>query len=289
MKKLFLLSMFAFLFSVTLIAQIVPNGGFETWTIIGSPENWYANNIPTVYTTVTQSSTAHSGSSSVMGTVVSYLTSSVAGPVIQSGTSATGFAVSQRYKTVTGYYQFNPLQGDKLGFNFILYKSNNAIAVGAALITASASSWTQFNVDFNYLTNDVPDNCILQILIIGPGTGSDYHPGSYFLIDDLDLTGTNTSVTDKNSVPVKLSLEQNYPNPFNPSTKIKYDLPEMSFVNLKVYNAIGKEVASLVNSVIPAGSHEVLFDASGLNSGVYFYTLKTGNNFVHTKKMILMK
>jgi Secretion system C-terminal sorting domain len=288
MKRLFLLSTLTFLFSFTLIAQIVPNGGFETWTILGSPENWYANNIPTVYTTVTQSSTAHSGSSSVKGTVVSYLTS-VAGPVIQSGTSATGFAVSQRYKTVTGYYQFNPLQGDKLGFNFILYNSNNAIAIGAALITASASSWTQFNVDFTYLTNDVPDNCILQILIIGPGTGSDYHVGSYFLVDDLNLTGTNTSVNDKNFIPAKFSLDQNYPNPFNPSTKIKYDLPENSYVSLKVYNIIGKEVASLVNSVVPAGTHEVVFDASGLNSGIYFYTLKTGNNFVQTKKMILMK
>jgi hypothetical protein len=209
-------------------------------------------------------------------------------PVIQAGTTASGFAITQRFKSVTGYYQFSPVQGDILGFNFILYKSGSPIASGAAAITAAASSWTQFSIDFSYFTNDIPDLCILQFLIDGP-TGVDFHVGSYFLLDDLNLTGTNTSVNDKNFIPAKFSLDQNYPNPFNPSTKIKYDLPENSFVSLKVYNIIGKEVASLVNSVVPAGSHEVVFDATGLNSGIYFYTLKTGNNFVQTRKMILMK
>jgi hypothetical protein len=143
-------------------------------------------------------------------------------------------------------------------------------------------------VDFVYQTSDVPDVCNLQILIDGP-TSVDYHIGSYFLIDDLNLTGTATSVNDKNIAPAIFSLEQNYPNPFNPSTKIQFTLAEKSFVKLVVYNTIGKVIVSLVNDVIPAGSHEVNFDASGLSSGVYFYTLKTGNNFVQTKKMILMK
>ena len=287
MKKIILLSMFTFLFSVTLLAQIVPNGGFESWTN-GSPDNWYADNVPTVAAPVTQSSIAHSGSSSVMGSVINYI-GGILGPVIQSGSAATGFAVTQRFKTVTGFYRFNNVSGDRLGLNFLMYKAGTPIASGAAMITTGTSSWTQFNVDFSYFTNDVPDNCILQILIDGPTTGSDYHVGSFFLVDDVDLTGTNTSVNDKNFIPAKFSLDQNYPNPFNPSTKIRYDLPENSFVSLKVYNIIGKEVASLVNSIVPAGTHEIIFDASGLNSGVYFYTLKTGNNFVQTRKMILMK
>jgi Secretion system C-terminal sorting domain len=288
MKRLFLLSMFTILLPVTLLAQNVLNGGFESWTIIGNPDNWFANNVPSVYTTVTKSSTAHSGSSSAKGTVINAF-GSVITPIIQSGTTAQGITVSQRYKTVSGYYQFNPLQGDRFGLNFLMYKGANPIAFGTAIITASSSSWTQFNVDFTYLTSDIPDTCILQFLIIGPTTGSDYHVGSYFLLDDVNLSGTATSVNDKNIIPAKFSLEQNYPNPFNPSTKIQYNLPENSFVNLQVYNAIGKEVASLVNSVVSAGTHEVVFDASGLNSGVYFYTLKTGNNIVQTRKMILMK
>ena len=108
-------------------------------------------------------------------------------------------------------------------------------------------------------------------------------------MDDVTLTGTNTSVNDKNIIPAKFSLDQNYPNPFNPSTKIQYNLSENSFVSLKVYNTIGQEVASLVNNVVPAGSHEITFDAAKLNSGVYFYTLKAGSNFVQSRKMILMK
>ncbi len=286
MKRIFLLSMFAFLFSISLLAQVVPNGGFESWTN-GNPDNWYADNVPTIVVPVTQSSTAHSGSSSAKGTVTNYL-GGVLEPLIQSGITATGFAVTQRYKTVTGYYQFSPVQGDIFGLNFILYKSGSPIAAGAAIITATASSWTQFNIDFSYLTNETPDNCILQFLIDGPN-GTDYHAGSYFLLDDVNLTGTATSVNDKNITPAKFALNQNYPNPFNPSTKIQYNIPENSFVSLKVYNTIGKEVANLVNNVVPAGTHEVLFDASGLNSGVYFYTLRAGNNFVQTRKMILMK
>ena len=170
-----------------------------------------------------------------------------------------------------------------------MFNSGTAIAEGFSVITAAASSWTQFNVDFIYTTSDIPDKCALQFVIAGPTTGSDYHLGSFFLLDDLNLTGTATSVNDKNLIPAKYSLEQNYPNPFNPSTKIQYSIPENSFVNLTVFNAIGKEVGTLVNGVIPAGTHEVLFDASSLNSGVYFYTLKTGSTFVKTRKMILMK
>jgi hypothetical protein len=287
MNKLFLLLTVAFLLTVTMFAQNVPNGGFESWTS-GNPDNWFADNLPTIATPITQSTTAHSGSYSVKGTVVNTI-GGLLGPGLLSGPGGAGTAVTQRFKTVTGYYQLNVLQGDNLILNFILFKGGSPIGTGESVITASASAWTQFNIDFQYVTNDVPDNCILQFAIAGPTSGSDYHAGTYFLLDDVNLTGTATSVNDKNIVPAKFSLEQNYPNPFNPSTKIQFTLAEKSFVKLVVYNAIGKEIATLVNNVIPAGLHEVNFDASGLNSGVYFYTLKTGNNFVQTKKMILMK
>lgn len=279
--------MFVFLFSITLLAQVVPNGGFETWTN-GSPNNWYADNVVGFFTPVTQSTTAHTGSSSVMGTVISYAGSPLA-PILEAGSTLQGFTISQRFKTITGYYQFSPVQGDKFIALFTLYNGQSLVASGSFEISASASSWTQFSVDFGYLSSDTPDNCKIAFVIDGPTSGTDYHVGSNFLVDDLNLTGTATSVNDKNITPAKFSLEQNYPNPFNPTTKIQYNLPQNSFVNLKVYNAIGKEVASLINSVVPAGTHEVVFDASGLNSGVYFYTLKTGNNFVQTRKMILMK
>ena len=86
----------------------------------------------------------------------------------------------------------------------------------------------------------------------------------------------------------EFNLEQNYPNPFNPSTSIKYTLAETSDVNLKVYDVLGNEVVTLVNSTQNAGSHTISFDASNLASGLYIYTLNTGN-FTSSKKMMLLK
>lgn len=90
-------------------------------------------------------------------------------------------------------------------------------------------------------------------------------------------------------------LDQNYPNPFNPSTIIKYTIPnvalngaEGSRVQLKVYDLLGNEIAALVGEYKSAGTYEVVFDASGYTSGVYFYQLKCGN-FLETKKMVIMK
>ncbi len=91
-----------------------------------------------------------------------------------------------------------------------------------------------------------------------------------------------------NAIPDQYELDQNYPNPFNPSTTIRYKVAKEGLVTLKVYNLLGQEVATLVNELQVSGSYEVTFDARSLSSGIYFYTLTSGN-FVSTKKMILMK
>jgi hypothetical protein len=83
---------------------------------------------------------------------------------------------------------------------------------------------------------------------------------------------------------------QNYPNPFNPTTTIKYSIPELSFVTLKVYDVLGNEIANLVNEEKPTGSYDAEFTMNNLqlSSGFYFYRLQAGS-FVETKKMILLK
>jgi hypothetical protein len=96
------------------------------------------------------------------------------------------------------------------------------------------------------------------------------------------VTGNN------NEVPMRYSLEQNYPNPFNPTTKINFSIPKSNMVDLRVYDVLGREVAVLVNSNVVAGNHSVSFDASSLATGVYFYTLVSGD-FRETKKMLLVK
>ncbi len=92
----------------------------------------------------------------------------------------------------------------------------------------------------------------------------------------------------KSEIPKKYELYQNYPNPFNPETMIKFDLPHAGFVKLVVYDALGREVKTLVNGELPAGEYIVKFYADGLPSGVYFYKLEV-NGFNQVKKMILLR
>jgi hypothetical protein len=85
-----------------------------------------------------------------------------------------------------------------------------------------------------------------------------------------------------------LELNQNYPNPFNTVTKITYSLPVSGKVALKVYNTLGKEIATLIDEEQIAGIHEVNFNASSLSGGIYYYKLQAGM-VEKTRKMILMK
>ncbi len=119
-------------------------------------------------------------------------------------------------------------------------------------------------------------------------------PGTYFYrLKQIDFDGRyeySNEIEVEVIGPLSYSLSQNFPNPFNPSTTISYQLPEDDFVSLKVYNSLGQEVAELVNGVISAGTHSVDFDAASLSSGIYYYTLRVGDNkFVKVNKMTLMK
>jgi hypothetical protein len=106
---------------------------------------------------------------------------------------------------------------------------------------------------------------------------------------DDDFVGHVTGTEDEIGLPGNYELAQNYPNPFNPSTKIQFALPVGGNVTLKVFNLLGQEVQTLINNqVIPAGRHEVIFDASNLPSGIYFYRIHT-ESFAQVKKMILLK
>ena len=122
-----------------------------------------------------------------------------------------------------------------------------------------------------------------QFDVVGDPQSIVFDPGNWILKN-------NTVVTEVEDVvqPFNYSLEQNYPNPFNPSTTIEYSIPQSGLVTLKVFNVLGKEVATLVNGQNDAGNHKVEFDASALNSGVYFYKIESGS-FAETKKMILLK
>jgi len=102
------------------------------------------------------------------------------------------------------------------------------------------------------------------------------------------LNGGTTSVDESLVLPEEYFLYQNYPNPFNPSTTFSFDIPFSSFAILKVYDIIGREVATLVNEDMKPGSYHVTFDASGLASGVYLYRLTAGS-FSDVKKLLVLR
>jgi hypothetical protein len=119
------------------------------------------------------------------------------------------------------------------------------------------------------------------------------NPGSYnYRLKQIDFDGSFRHYELVNAVEIGLPqnyyLSQNYPNPFNPTTKINWQLKNSGYVTLKVYDDLGREVATIVDEEKPAGSYEVEFNASTLASGVYYYKIVSGN-FIETKKMILMK
>ncbi len=111
---------------------------------------------------------------------------------------------------------------------------------------------------------------------------------SIYEFEVFNLDTLSSSNDDKENLPLQFSLYQNYPNPFNPSTTISYQLPKNGFVTLKIYDVLGREVSTLVNEYKSAGNYKLNFDASNLSSGVYIYTIRSADN-VLSKKMILMK
>jgi len=143
-----------------------------------------------------------------------------------------------------------------------------------------------------YLFSDTPRLLLNdgRLLISGGSFSDNSDPvdSTFFLTLQL------TAVKDAAAIPSDYSLLQNYPNPFNPSTIIKYSLAQESNVKILLFNSIGQLVKVLLNSPRSAGTHEINFSASGLSSGVYFYTLNAGSvdgsqSFHSTKKMLLLK
>jgi hypothetical protein len=102
------------------------------------------------------------------------------------------------------------------------------------------------------------------------------------------LASPLAGVSQQLTYPTEFALYQNYPNPFNPATTISFSLPRKSFVSLKVFDALGREVAVLLADELSAGTYARQWNAAGLASGVYFYKLQAGS-YVETKKMLMIK
>jgi Secretion system C-terminal sorting domain len=166
---------------------------------------------------------------------------------------------------------------------------SNSVGSGAMTIPGTVSGWTQFNVPIFYVPGSpVPDNTIITIQMVDTsGSGESGTIGSMAYVDYLTFTGPS-AVEQINGLPNDFSLSQNYPNPFNPTTNIEYGIPEQSYVELKVYDVLGNEVATLVNEEQSAGSYRADFSGANLTSGMYIAKLQVGN-YTKLIKMTLLK
>lgn len=178
------------------------------------------------------------------------------------------------------------MQNGKFGL-FSSEKINNGDFIGKDLSALQANGiWFKISKD-NKKAYFLNQNSISSPILISEKPILDLS-GTVNNRRKIIISSTATAIEENINIPTEFSLEQNYPNPFNPSTVIRYSIPNQNFVNVKIYDIAGKEVATLVNEQKNAGKHEINFNATGLASGTYFYTVSAGS-FTQTKKMILMK
>ena len=164
---------------------------------------------------------------------------------------------------------------------------------GSPTLLSTVSSGTTYYIDYDYVYTDGYTDDMLNYDV----RARLYYNSSYSYADDAYETTfgkveaamleDNQIALVANELPPVYSIT-NYPNPFNPTTTINYQLPENGFVTIKVFDLLGKEIATLVNENKSAGYYKVNFDAGKLTSGIYIYTI-TVNNFIQSKKMLLMK
>lgn len=242
---------------------------------------------------------------------VGFLPSELPAANLYLGSSYTSDQNNTNY--VTGFYGLASIKsGDAVNHDIIIFKTNSTIS-GRVTLNGNSPNYNlqlicmNSDTGFVFTTTDINGYYTAHVsnkiynYSIGPQTVNlppgyvsssiQVHPGETNANINITLSGVNS---DNSTTPKAFNLSQNYPNPFNPSTSISYQLPSDAYVTLKIFNVLGNEVKTLINGFIPAGSHQVQFNANGLSTGVYFYTIKANSlngkqSFQNTKKMILMK
>ncbi|RKY91698.1 MAG: hypothetical protein DRQ01_07320 [Ignavibacteriae bacterium] len=168
-------------------------------------------------------------------------------------------------------------------FDMMLFSQAVSDTGGITYVTDSYIPFGNDGQHLNNSINDPPFNIITQQVADALYNASDHLP----VYADFDF-GFVSDVEIITADEMNYLLKQNYPNPFNPTTKIQFNIAEIGFVTLKIYDLLGNEITTLVNEEKPAGSYKVDFDGSELPSGIYIYRLISAN-FSDSKKLILLK
>ncbi|MEK9136575.1 MAG: hypothetical protein AAB393_05585, partial [Bacteroidota bacterium] len=174
----------------------IPNPGFEQWSA-GSPDGWVTNNLPGFVVPITQSSTAHGGSSAARGEVLTF-SGMPYGPIMYAGSTARGFPVTQRHASLTGFYRFTPVGGDVVIVIIDMTRADTLVGLGDVVLGAAAS-YTQFTAPITYFSAERPDTCFIAIIVYGDSSGGPAHVGSVMLIDDLAFSGISAVNSDATS------------------------------------------------------------------------------------------
>ena len=169
------------------------------------------------------------------------------------------------------------------GASDLIINSNDHIFAGHGYNGVYRS--TNNGIDWITINYGLTDTSIYSLLI---GLDGHIFTGTFSGLVFRSINSTTLVASEDANIPSAFSLGQNYPNPFNPRTKIKYSVPQMSFITINVYDILGKIVATLINEEKPIGNYEIEFDAINFSSGVYFYRIQAGN-FINTKKLLLIK
>ncbi len=152
------------------------------------------------------------------------------------------------------------------------------------LLLEGENKWDEFSKIIT--SEDINSDGFDELFVLSPNFPDYTSPkGKVYIYSRINFTDIK-DLHEKSKL--NFHLYQNFPNPFNPTTNIQFSVSSREYVQLKVYDILGKEIAILVNEEKPAGKYEVNFNASSLASGVYIYKIQAGD-FISSKKMILLK
>ena len=214
------------------------------------------------------------------------------GPIGEDGNvTKRGYIMSQYSRFIRpGYERINATERPQRRLYVTAYKSDSNVIIVVVNQSSSPAEQT-FGIQGIYAREPVftpyvtsrTKNCLQE-------SDLQVNKGSFTVIFEGESVTTlvGENVIDSTQTPQTITLYQNFPNPFYQSTKISYTVPSSGIVSLKVFNVLGQEIKTLVHAYHDTGEYKVLFNAMNLSCGIYFYTLKVGDNSAVTKKMLLI-
>ncbi len=277
---------FLVLLSSLSLSQI-PNAGFENWVTDPdtnfNPVGWETtNSYPVV--NVERFTPGFQGNYAMKVKTISSQGFSLPGVAIMQ----TAYNFSQMPAKFSAYVKSTIMPGDQAFLIVGLMKGDSVVASQDSCTFKIDSTFSQFTyLEFRIAAQSslAPDSLVI---IVASGLGSG-QVGTEIIVDNLAFSaGGATNVSEEKNLPGAFFLAQNYPNPFNPETVIDYQLPVAGHVSLKVYDLLGREMATLVDTQLLAGRYKTTWNAAGAAGGIYFYRIRAGD-FVQWKKLVLLK